>query len=202
MRIYIAGVQHESSSFSPIPTSYRSFLREMWSAEEPSGCHGFGYGEACVLAADAGMDIVAGPFFNAQPSLPCTTAAWERVSGEILDALAVAMPVDIVFLCLHGAQMTDQLDDAEGNLLTRVRSLVGDDVPVAALLDLHANVTPTMIEQGDLIVSCREYPHTDKEGFATRTIGHAGTALICPAVFWMIEQMRQRAGEASLKRRS
>ncbi len=42
---------------------------------------------------------------------------------------------------------------------------------------------------------CREYPHTDKEDFATRTIGHAGNALICPAVFWIIEQMRQRAEE-------
>ncbi len=161
MKIYIAGVQHESSSFSPIPTSYRSFVRELWSAEQPSGCHGFGYGEACALAAAAGMDVVAGPFFNAQPSLPCTTAAWDRVSGEILDGLAAAMPVDIVFLCLHGAQMTDRLDDAEGDLLTRVRALVGDGVPVAALLDLHANLTSTMIEQGDLIVSCREYPHTD-----------------------------------------
>jgi microcystin degradation protein MlrC len=161
MRIYIAGVQHESSSFSPIPTAYRSFFRELWSPDQPQSCHGFGYGEACVIATDLGMEVVAGPFFNAQPSLPCTSAAWGRVSGEILDGLRSAGEVDAVFLCLHGAQMTDRLDDAEGDLLRRTRELVGDGVVVAALLDLHANVTPEMLQEADLVVSCREYPHVD-----------------------------------------
>ncbi len=161
MRIYIAGVQHESSSFSPIPTAYRSFVRERWTPDDPAACHGFGYGEACALATDDGMDVVAGPFFNAQPSLPCTTDAWQRISGEIIDGLRAAMPVDAVLLCLHGAQMTDRLDDAEGDLLARVREVVGDRRPVGALLDLHANVTPAMLGEADLVVSCREYPHTD-----------------------------------------
>ena len=161
MKIYVAGVQHESSSFSPIPTAYRSFFREMWSPEDPEGCTGFGYGEACKLATDLEMNVAPGPFFNAQPSLPCTTEAWERICAEILSGLAGTAPVDAVFLCLHGAQMTDRLDDAEGDLLARVRVVVGDRVVVAALLDLHANVTPRMLTDADLVVSCREYPHID-----------------------------------------
>ncbi|MEA3183681.1 MAG: Metallopeptidase family, partial [Ilumatobacteraceae bacterium] len=70
MRIYVAGVQHESSSFSPIPTSFRSFDRQVWSSAQSSECQGFGYGEACALADDADMQVIAGPFFNAEPSLP------------------------------------------------------------------------------------------------------------------------------------
>ena len=53
----------------------------------------------------ATMEVVAGPFFNAEPSSPATAAAWREISSQILDGLRSAMPVDIVFLCLHGAQM-------------------------------------------------------------------------------------------------
>ena len=111
MRIYISGVQHESSSFSPIPTSFRSFEQWMWTRESPHDCDGFGYGEACRLAELAGMEVAAGPFFNAEPSSPATATAWSRISEQILDGLQAAMPVDIVFLCLHGAQMAEAIDD-------------------------------------------------------------------------------------------
>jgi microcystin degradation protein MlrC len=79
VRIYIAGVQHESSSFSPIPTAYRSFVRELWTPEHPDQFQGYGYGEACALATEYGIEVAVGPFFNAQPSLPCSTAAWEQI---------------------------------------------------------------------------------------------------------------------------
>jgi microcystin degradation protein MlrC len=161
MRIYVAGVQHESSSFSPIPTSFRSFERWDWSAAAPLDSDGFGYGEACRLAEAANLEVVAGPFFNAEPSSPATGAAWRQISAHILDGLRAAMPVDIVFLCLHGAQMAEGIDDCEGTLLAAVREVVGTDVAVGVLLDLHANVTSTMCANADLTVSCREYPHID-----------------------------------------
>ncbi len=128
MRIYIAGVQHESSSFSPIPTSFRSFERWDWSTDSPFDADGFGYGEACRLARSIGMDVVAGPFFNAEPSSPATAAAWRTISEQILDDLRAAMPVDIVLLCLHGAQMADGVDDCEGALLAAAREIVGPRV--------------------------------------------------------------------------
>ena len=161
MRIYIAGVQHESSSFSPIPTSLRSFERWDWSSDSPHDADGFGYGEACRLAEAAAMDVVAGPFFNAEPSSPATTAAWHQISAQILDGLRAAMPVDIVFLCLHGAQMAEAIDDCEGVLIAATRQIVGAGVAIGVLLDLHANVTTAMCSNADLTVSCREYPHID-----------------------------------------
>jgi microcystin degradation protein MlrC len=161
MRIYISGVQHESSSFSPIPTSFRSFEQWNWSAYSPYDADGFGYGEACRLAEAANMEVAAGPFFNAEPSSPATATAWSRMSEQILDGLQAAMPVDIVFLCLHGAQMAEAIDDCEGTLIAAVREKVGPNVAIGVLLDLHANVTASMCTHADLTVSCREYPHID-----------------------------------------
>ncbi len=161
MRIYIAGVQHESSSFSPVPTSLRSFEEWNWTSASPFGADGFGYGEACRLAAAAEMDVIAGPFFNAEPSSPATAAAWTTIRDRVMDGLSTAMPVDMVLLCLHGAQMAEGVDDCEGELLGAVRTLVGPDVAVGVLLDLHANVTTAMCTAADLTVSCREYPHID-----------------------------------------
>jgi microcystin degradation protein MlrC len=161
MRIHVGGVQHESSSFSPIPTSFRSFDRWDWSPDTPYDHDGFGYGEACRLAAAANMDVTAGPFFSAEPSAPATAAAWREISEQLLAGLRAAIPVDIVLLCLHGAQMADGFDDCEGQLIAAVREIVGPKVAIGVLLDLHANVTSAMCDAADLTVSCREYPHID-----------------------------------------
>lgn len=161
MRCYVAGVQHESGSFSPIPTSFRSFVQVRWGVDGPQRSHVMGYGEACDLAEAAGMQVIAGPFFNAEPAMPATAPAWRAIRDRILDELRAAAPVDVVFLCLHGAQMADGVDDCEGELLTLVREIVGERAAVGALLDLHANVSSTMLDAADLVVSCREYPHID-----------------------------------------
>ena len=161
MRIYVAGVQHESSSFSPIPTSFRSFEQWNWSADTPHDTDGFGYGEACRLAAAATLEVAAGPFFSAEPSSPATASAWREICEHILAGLRAALPVDMVMLCLHGAQMADGTDDCEGELIAAARAIVGPDVALGVLLDLHANVTSAMCTHADLTVSCREYPHID-----------------------------------------
>ncbi|HEY0520709.1 MAG TPA: M81 family metallopeptidase [Ilumatobacteraceae bacterium] len=161
MRIYIAGVQHESSSFSPIPTSFRSFERWDWNADDPYGADGFGYGEACRLASQQNLDVIAGPFFNAEPSSPAAATAWRTIADEVLGGLREASEVDVVLLCLHGAQMADSIDDCEGALAGAARQIVGRSVAIGLLLDLHANVTAAMCAAADLTVSCREYPHID-----------------------------------------
>ncbi|KAG1186178.1 hypothetical protein G6F35_014707 [Rhizopus arrhizus] len=79
----------------------------------------------------------------------------------ILQGLSVAMPLDGVYLDLHGAMVTEHLDDGEGELLKRVRELVGPHVPVVASLDLHANVTRAMVRHADALVCYRTYPHID-----------------------------------------
>src|ERR1700694_5501493 len=82
----------------------------------------------------------------ASPSAHVTRDAYERIVGDMLARLAQAGPVDGVYLDLHGAMVTEHLDDGEGELLSRVRRMVGHRVPVVASLDLHANVTRAMIQ--------------------------------------------------------
>jgi microcystin degradation protein MlrC len=90
-----------------------------------------------------------------------TRDAYERIAGDMLARLAAAAPVDGVYLDLHGAMVTEHLDDGEGELLSRVRDIVGQRTPIVASLDLHANVTRAMIDNCEGLVAYRTYPHVD-----------------------------------------
>lgn len=102
-----------------------------------------------------------------------TADAYERIAGELIGRLSEAMPVDAVYLDLHGAMVSAPHEDGEGELLRRVRAVVGDKVPVVISLDYHANVTPEMVETTDALVGYRTYPHIDRPetgGFAARAM--------------------------------
>jgi microcystin degradation protein MlrC len=90
-----------------------------------------------------------------------TDDAFERIVGEMVAMLSKAPPVDAVYLDLHGAMTTDYFQDAEGEILRRVRAAAGD-VPIVASLDYHANVTPEMVALADSLVAFRSYPHIDR----------------------------------------
>ena len=98
---------------------------------------------------------------SAPPAGPTVRHVWEGFRDEILADLRRAMPVDAVLLNLHGAMVADGYDDCEGDLLARVRAIVGPDVPVGAELDPHCHVTPLMVEQATVLVLYKEFPHTD-----------------------------------------
>lgn len=165
LRCYIAGVQHECSSFSPIPAGRHDFDTVRWGVDPEPATLGLGYGESCRVVSGLGWQLVAGPMWFCKPSLPTAHSVWEEIREDICAPLraagGVADGVDVVWLCLHGAQMSDQEDDCEGDLLHEVRRIVGDDAAVGCLLDLHANVSPRMLDAADLVVTCREYPHID-----------------------------------------
>ena len=87
--------------------------------------------------------------------------AYAQLSDQILQALKSSLPVDGVLLALHGAMASESLDDCEGDLLERVRALVGPDIPVVTTLDYHANITQKMLEHAHAMVGFRTYPHVD-----------------------------------------
>jgi microcystin degradation protein MlrC len=91
-----------------------------------------------------------------------TADAYERIAGELVGHLSEALPVDAVYLDLHGAMVGEPFEDGEGELLRRVRAAVGPDVPIAISLDYHANVTPQMVETTDALVGYLTYPHVDR----------------------------------------
>jgi len=168
-RIAIGGMQHETNTFAPSRADYKAF-------EAGGGWPGVQYGEP-VFAAVAGANIpaagaidslrarghslVATAWGAASPSAHVTTDAFERIVGELVSRLKKALPVDGVYLDLHGAMVTEAHDDGEGEILRRVREAVGPRVPVAASLDLHCNFTRAMFEHCDALVAYRTYPHVD-----------------------------------------
>ena len=91
-----------------------------------------------------------------------TRDAFERIAAELIGRLSAALPVDAVYLDLHGAMVTEDFEDGEGELLRRLRAVVGQPIPVVISLDYHANVTPQMVETTDGLVGYLTYPHVDR----------------------------------------
>ncbi|MEW6688354.1 MAG: M81 family metallopeptidase [Pseudomonadota bacterium] len=168
-RIAIGGLQHETNTFAPSPADYAAF-------EAGGGWPGVQYGNPLFAAVEganipaagaiealraAGHALVATAWAAASPSAHVTSEAFERIVGELVSRLRQQLPVDAVYLDLHGAMVTRAIDDGEGEILRRVREAVGPGVPIAASLDLHANVTRAMFERADALVAYRTYPHVD-----------------------------------------
>lgn len=192
LRIYVAGLSHETNSFSPIPTSMRSFESDVCyrpgdEAGRAAALAFPGYGDAVAVARERGFSVVEGPCFWTQPSGPVTRALYEELREEILEGLRAAQPVDMVVLNLHGAMMAQGLDDCEGDLLAHVRRIVGPDMPIGALLDLHGNVSPQMIGSGTVIVGVKEYPHVDyrpRAGELVAILAEMAAGRVRPCTVW------------------
>ena len=97
----------------------------------------------------------------AEPGGRTVRAVYETLRDEILRSVRDALPLDVVLLYLHGAMAAEGYDDCEGDILARCREIVGPKVAIGAELDLHGNVTQTMLDAATAIVAYKEYPHTD-----------------------------------------
>jgi microcystin degradation protein MlrC len=165
MRVFSASLLHETNTFSPMPTGLSAFLGpNVWRPGMPPPEPGM---ETAVFAtcrerADRdGFDFAPGSCFWAMPGGLVARAAYETMRDEILGQLRAAMPVDAVALGLHGAMVADGCEDCEGDLLRRVRGIVGERAVVGALLDPHCHLTAARCAVADAIVLYKEYPHTD-----------------------------------------
>jgi microcystin degradation protein MlrC len=171
MRIFIAGFQHETNTFAPSLADWAAFhaghtfpayrrgdalIASFQGINIPIG--GF-----MAAAQEYGWQLVPSVWAGATPSSYVTQDAFERISADLLEDLRAALKegVDAIYLDLHGAAVAEHVDDCEGELLTRLRALVGENTPIVASLDLHANVTERMLQMADAIVSYRTYPHID-----------------------------------------
>jgi microcystin degradation protein MlrC len=170
LRIFVAGLVHETTTFSPVPTARASFdeyYRPAGGAyAPPPGVNLLGYGQFVDLARGAGHVVIPSTYACAWPSAPVNAVDYAGLKGEILEDLRRALPVDVVFLFMHGAQMAEGCDDVEGDVLAAVRECAGSRAAIGIELDLHGNVTRRMVETADLVLGCLEYPHTD---YAERT---------------------------------
>ena len=168
-RIAVGGFLHETNTFAPTKATYDDFV------------HGGGW-PSMALGADVlkvmrninvalagfveaakvrGWELVPTISAAASPSAHVAKDAYERIAKVMVEGIAAAGPLDAVYLDLHGAMVAEHLDDGEGEILARVRRVIGKDLPLVVSLDLHANVTPEMVEHADALIAYRTYPHVD-----------------------------------------
>ncbi len=96
-----------------------------------------------------------------EPNGPVEHGFFVELLDTIAHRLKAALPVDAVYICSHGAALTTEEDDPDGELFEKVREIVGPDVPIAATLDLHANVSERMVRSIDAFIGYRTNPHLD-----------------------------------------
>ncbi|MCZ8314645.1 M81 family metallopeptidase [Phreatobacter sp.] len=166
MRIFTASIATETNTFSPIPTSLDSYLTCIafrpgeHPTDKPTLCTAPLF-VARQRAQQEGFMLVEGSCFFAQPAGPTTRIAYETMREEILAQLKAALPVDGVLLGMHGAMVADGYDDCEGDMLERVRALVGPTCVIGVELDPHCHMTAKRVGLADIIVCFKEYPHVD-----------------------------------------
>ena len=164
MRLVIAQMKHETNTFSPVPTPLACFAHGTplpLEGEEVRAAFrgtGTGIGAFIELAEKAGAEMVLPVAGSAAPSGPVHTAAYEYMAQRILDA--VARGCDAVLLDLHGAMVTQEHEDGEGELLARIRR-IAPAVPVGVALDMHTNLFPAMGANATVIAGYQTYPHVD-----------------------------------------
>ena len=165
MKIVIAQMKHETNTFSPVPTPIGRFAAgtplplEGEAAVAALRGTGSAIGAFIELAEKAGANITLPVAGNAWPSGPVEDTAFEYMAGRICEA-AAGPGVDAILLDLHGAMVTESLEDGEGELLLRLRKLA-PKTPIAVALDMHTNLYPGLVENADLIAGYQTYPHVD-----------------------------------------
>ena len=165
MRVFSGSLATETNTFAPMPTGLATFHeRGYWKAGQHPDHLSFFAGPlwaARLRGKGLSWTLIEGMVAGAQPSGTTTRAAYEALRDELLADLRGALPVDMVLLGLHGAMVADGYDDCEGDLLQRVREIVGPKVVVGAELDPHNHLSAAMVENADVLVAFKEYPHTD-----------------------------------------
>ena len=165
MKLFIAGFDTETNTFAPIPTGIKGFEEGFMAhgdaTQQEANYHSVQLHVWRKLAEARNWQVVESLSTYAEPGGTIVRSVYERLRDEILADLKKAMPVDVVLLALHGAMVAEGYDDCEGDLISKVRAIVGPDVIVGAELDLHCHVSDTMVREASLLVAYKEYPHVD-----------------------------------------
>ncbi len=162
MRLGICGIRHESNSFSTMRTELENFhvlrgeeiLREeFWNSFE-------------------GVEWVPTLVARASPHGLVSKGAYLKLKDELINQLSDDLPVDGVYMSLHGAMEVEGIGDGESDLVGSVREIVGSDVPITASLDLHGNIAPAFAESTNALTAMRTSPHVDGYDTRKRAVEH------------------------------
>lgn len=170
MKIFTACLGTETNTFAPLPTDTAAYEATyvVRAGAHPADVNMF----AVPLmvwrrrAESRGWRVAESLCAFATPSGTTVKRTYEMFRDEILADLATAMPVDAVMLSLHGAMVADGYDDCEGDLVHRIRGIVGPETPIGVEFDLHCHIGRRFAEEVTALIIFKEYPHTDFEARA------------------------------------
>jgi len=169
---------HESNTFKQGETTLQDFRDEVLDLGQAAVDRFGNVNDELAGFLDAGREagwrVSHSVSAHANPGARVAREAYEHIAGIICDAARDhRATLDGILLSLHGSMVPTFCEDGEGELLHRLREIVGPDLPIAVTLDLHAMVTPAMVRQAQIFVSYKTYPHIDMR----ETGRHAGRLL-------------------------
>lgn len=164
-RVFVASIATETNTFSPLRTDLQDFKDSFYAApgqhpDTPTLCSAV-FPSSRRVACDYHWTLMEGTASWAEPGGLVNQQTWEMLRDQLLDELTRAMPVDIVLLGLHGAMVAQDCLDCEGELLERVRNIVGADTVIGVTFDPHSHLSEKRTSHADLITVFKEFPHTD-----------------------------------------
>jgi len=146
-RVFVAGFSHETNTFHPVRTTAFNFPK---TSERP-----------LPVWQDANIVIVPGVSAHPAGGGTIDGGACREAMDRVLNSLRAAMPVDALFLRLHGAMFAEGIGPAETVLVGEARAIVGPSIPIACTFDLHGNIPARLAQFGDILVGLKTAPHTD-----------------------------------------
>lgn len=177
LRIGLFGIYHESNTFIDRRTTIEDFANGHWlKGESILGEYKDAYHELGGMIRELErneVEIVPISFAEATPGGIIQSQAYDQLTAELCDELTKAMPLDGCLIALHGAAVSEEFPDMDGDWLIRVRKIVGDSVRIVGTLDPHANVSIRMTAATDALISYQTNPHTDQREtgmFAAKTL--------------------------------
>jgi microcystin degradation protein MlrC len=162
MRLAALGLAHETNTFSRVPADLE--LWEVLRGDELRQQHATATSTlAGYFAASErlGFELVPLFFANAGPIGTITKRAFDTLVGEMMDLLRARGPWDGVLMAQHGAAVSEEYPDADGEIVRRARELLGPDMPIGVNHDMHANISQKVIDHSTVTVVYRTNPHLD-----------------------------------------
>lgn len=165
IRVALLGIAHETNTFSPVVTDRAKFDTDgRYVGEEILHKHASARTmlSGFLSVSDPGaVEVVPLAWAWANPSGMVTTDAYESLCDEQLSLLEQQGPWDAVFLAQHGAGVSENHPNLDADFAKRVRASVGSSVPIGVALDLHSNVSPSLIDTATIAVGYKTNPHVD-----------------------------------------
>ena len=169
IKIAVAGFHHETNTFAKKKTYYKDFKQADSWPKILKGKEFFTYFKNINIpmsgfidsALQDGSEIIPLLWCSAPPSGKVTDFAYNKIINEIILMLKNISKLDAIYLDLHGAMVTEHLDDGEGFFLELIKKTLGCNTKIIVSLDLHANISKKMVEHSDLLEIFRTYPHID-----------------------------------------